>query len=88
MSQDDLEGDPEAEALKPKVSKQALIAAVVVGALFALALTAAGYVFEQRLPRIGPPPPPDAGPVEVPDIVGLDAGQAGPPPWLEGEPAP
>ncbi len=83
MEDDDLAGDPEAEALKPKVSQKTLIAAVIVGALLALALTGASFVFEQYMPRLGPAAPPDAGPVEVPDIVGLDAGQPGAAPWLE-----
>jgi len=85
MTDDNLDGDPDVEALKPKVGKPALIAAVICGALFGLSLAIASYVFEQYMPRTGLGQLPDAGPTEVPDVVGLDAGEVGASPWLEDE---
>ena len=78
---DELAGDPEAEALKPRYSKNVLIAAVVVGALFGLALAGASLVFDRYMPRAGATPP-DAGPPEVPTLVEPDAGPAAEAPWL------
>ncbi len=84
MSEDDeLRGDPEAKALRPKTSKRVLVSAVIAGALFGLGLAITSLVFDQYVPRIGLRSLPDAGPAEVPDVVDLDAGPVGAgSPWL------
>ncbi|MCA9608395.1 MAG: hypothetical protein KC619_22455 [Myxococcales bacterium] len=80
---DDLSNDPEAKALRPKTSKRVLVSAVIAGAIFGLGLAIASLVFEQYIPRVGLRALPDAGPMELPVTVDLDAGPTDEAaPWL------
>lgn len=81
--EDELAGDPEAEAIKPFHTKQMLVGATLAGVAFGLLLAVAGYVFEQHYPHFSAPLDAGPPPTPPPDLSIPDAGAPEPAPWLE-----
>ena len=81
--EDELAGDPEAEAIKPLHSKRTLVAATVAGVVFGLILAGVMWFLEQHHPRFRRAAE-DAGPPGVPETALEDAGaEPESSPWLE-----